>query len=134
MDLFDIAIAKKLAGGGGGGGGTTKSGQIAYDIKVVNSGKYVDTGLNLTVAKSGIYNVYWEGWRTTQNGTSGSQLVVDGTDYGEAQEQFDSSLKSIQRPFISNVELAEGQVVSLKAKAYNMQYNMYVMNLTIIEV
>ena len=133
VDVTQYATADVNVSGGGGGG---KNAQIANGLglsSTTNNG-YVDSGLKLTVAKSGTYNVYWVGYRSNASGTSGSQLAINDTDYGAAQETFDDNWRNLQVICLPNVSLTEGQVVSLKVKARSIQYRMIVMNLTIIEV
>ena len=129
---FYSADGTRTAGTNSGGGGG-KNAQIANNSGRANSTSYVDTGVSIKVAKTGTYDVYWVGYRTTTTGTSGSKLTIDGTDYGDAQETFGTPSNNLQSPHLSNVSLTQGQTISLKARSRNAQYYMYVMNLTIIE-
>lgn len=131
VDVTQYASADVNVSGGGG-----KNAQIANGLGLSSTtmNGYNDSGLKLTVAKSGTYNVYWAGYRSNTGGTSGSQLAINDTDYGAAQETFDDDWRNLQVICLPNVSLTEGQVVSLKVKARSIQYRMIVMNLTIIEV
>lgn len=90
---------------------------------------YTDTGLSITVAKTGTYNVYWSGFRNTTSGTSGSQLYVNGSARGSAQTTFSNSY--IQTPKLTGISLSAGDVVTIRARSRASNYYMCVGNLVI---
>lgn len=111
--------------------GSAKNVQIAQSVNRVNTTSYTAvTGQSLTVAKTGTYDVYWTGFRSSTGGTNGSQLYIGSTAYGSAQTTFSNHGQSIH---LSNVSLTQGQTVSVHARARGTNYYMYVGNLTIIE-
>lgn len=96
--------------------------------RVANT-SYTDTGLSITVAVTGTYNVYWSGFRNTTSGTSGSQLYVNGSSRGSAQTTFQNSY--IQTPKLTGISLNAGDVVTLRARSRASNYYMCVGNLII---
>lgn len=95
----------------------------------VGSTSYVNTGLTLTVEKTGTYNVYWTGFRNTTSGTSGSQLYVNESARGSAQTTFQNSY--IQTPKLTGISLSEGDVLTIRARSRASNYYMCVGNLII---
>ena len=113
------------------GGGSSKNAQIAAGVDRVAATTYTAVnGQSITVAKTGTYDVYWTGYRSSTSGTNGSQLYVAGTPYGTAQTTFTNNAQSIH---ISGVALTANQTVAVRARSRSTSYYMYVGNLTIIE-
>lgn len=114
--------------------GTSKNVQIAPGLGRVNQTAYTAvSGQSITVAKTGTYNVYWTGYRSSTSGTSGSQLYIGDTEYGSAQTTFDSSYTNFQNVHLTDVSLTADQTITVRARARNTSSYMYVQNLTIIE-
>lgn len=88
------------------------------------------SGQELTVSKTGTYDVYWGGFRSSTSGTSGSQLYIGNTAYGTENTTFSNHGQSVH---LSNVQLTQGQTISVYARCRGSNYYMYVSNLTIIE-
>lgn len=115
------------------GGGDGKNAQIALGVGRVANSSYAEvSGQSITVGKTGTYDVYWCGWRTSTSGTSGSQLYINDSAYGSAQTSF-SSFSNAQTVHLSNVSLTQGQTIAVRARSRNTSYYMYIYNLTIIE-
>lgn len=98
----------------------------------VTSTSYTATAVKLTVKKTGTYNVSWMGWRSTNSGTSGSQLYKNGTAYGSANTSFVNTYGHSVN--LSNVPLNEGDEIVVRARARSTSYVMAVGNLIIEEV
>ena len=115
--------------------GSSKNAQIASGVGRVNTTAYTAvSGQSLTVAKTGTYDVYWTGYRSSTSGTNGSQLYVGDTAHSSgAQTTFNGTYTNVQNVHLSNVSLTKDQTVSVYARARGTTYYMYVMNLTIIE-
>ena len=110
---------------------SSKSVQIAAGMNRVATTSYSEvSGQSLTVAKSGTYDIYWTGFRSSTGGTNGSRLYINGTAYDSAQTTFSNHGQSVH---LSNVNLTNGQVLSLRARSRGSIYYMYAGNLTIIE-
>lgn len=115
------------------GGDQTNS----INIQIVAGGNRVSTtsysavsGQTLTVQKTGTYDVYWSGFRSSTSGTNGSQLYIDGTAYGSANTTFTNHGQYIH---LTNVSLTKDSVIAVRARARTTSYYMYVSNLTIVE-
>lgn len=115
----------------GTGGGSSKNVQIASGVDRVATTTYTAvSGQSITVAKTGTYDVYWTGFRSSTSGTNGSQLYIGNTAYGSAQATFTNHGQAIH---LTNVSLTKDDVVTVRARARGTSYYMYVGNLTIIE-
>lgn len=111
--------------------GSSKNVQIAQGVNRVATTSYTEvSGQSLTVSKTGTYDVYWSGYRSSTSGTNGSQLYIGNSAYGSAQTTFSNHGQSIH---LSNVSLTANQTISVRARARGTSYYMYVSNLTIIE-
>lgn len=115
-----------------GGGG--KAGQLQSRTARTSSTTYTDMGFEITVAKTGTYNIYWTGYRSSTGGTNGAQIYVNGAASGSAVTTFNASYANSQNGVRSNVSLNAGDVVTIRARARSNSYYMYIMNLAIIEV
>ena len=115
------------------GGGTSKNVQISQTAGRASSSTYTQVGPTITVAKTGTYDVYWTGYRSSTSGTNGTQLYIGNSSYGSAQTTFDSSYTNLQHVHLSNVSLTANQVVSIRARSRGNNYYMYVQDLVIIE-
>lgn len=123
-----------LTQGTSSGGGTSKNTQIARGVGRVASTSYVAVdGMSITVSKTGTYDVYWCGYRSTTSGTSGTQLYIGSTAYGSANTTFNSTYANCQNVHLSSVSLTADQVITVRARSRSTSYYMYVFNLIIIE-
>lgn len=111
-----------------------KSGQLQSKSARTSSTTYTDMGFEITVAKSGTYNIYWTGYRSSTGGTNGAQIYVNGVASGNAVTTFDGTYANCQNGVRSNVSLTAGDKVTIRARARSTSYYMYIMNLAIIEV
>ena len=116
------------------GSGASKNTQIVSGVGRVAATAYTAvSGQSITVAKTGTYDVYWCGYRSSASGTNGSQLYIDSTAYGSAQTTFNSTYTNWQIIHLSSVSLTQGQVITVRARSRGTNYYMYVADLTIIE-
>lgn len=130
-DSTDDDCVAAVTGTYEGGGGTSKNVQVAVGVNRVATTSYsAVSGQSLTVAKTGKYDVYWTGYRSSTSGTNGSQLYIAGTAYGTAQTTFSNNGQAVH---LSNVSLTKDQTVAVYARARTTSYYMYVGNLTIVE-
>lgn len=113
------------------GGGSSKNVQCYQGQATVTSTSYTATAVKLTVAKTGTYKVSWSGFRSTNSGTSGSQLYINNTAYGSAQTTFTNTYG--QNVVLNNVSLTSGQEIVVRARARSTSYIMGVSNLCIVE-
>ena len=128
---YDVTNLAELVVNVSGGGGSSKNAQVAAGVNRVNTTTYTAvSGQELTVAKTGTYDVYWIGYRSSTSGTNGSQLYIGNTAYGSAQTTFSNNAQAVH---LSNVSLTQGQTITVRARARTTSYYMYVGNLTIVE-
>lgn len=109
----------------------TKNVQAYIGTASVSSTSYTATAVSLTVAKTGTYTVTWMGWRSTNSGTSGSQLYIGNTAYGSATTSFTNTYGQAVK--LTNVSLTAGQTITVRARARSTSYVMAVGNLIIQE-
>lgn len=115
-------------------GSTGKNTQVAHGTKRIAATAYTDVGYEITVAKTGTYNAYWAGWRSSTSGTNGAQLYVNGTASGNAVTTFDATWTNVQNGSRTSVSLTQGDKVTLRARSRGTSYYMYIFFLSIEEV
>lgn len=115
-------------------GGTSKNVQVEHGTKRIAATAYTDVGYEITVAKTGTYNAYWAGWRSSTSGTNGAQLYVNGTASGNAVTTFDATWTNVQNGSRTSVSLTQGDKVTLRARSRGTSYYMYIFFLSIEEV
>lgn len=127
---YDVTNLAELVVNVSGG----KNAQIANGFNRVAATAYTAvTGQSITVSKSGTYDVYWVGYRSSTSGTNGSQLYIGNTAYGTASTSFDATYTNWQMVHLSGVSLTENQTITVRARSRGTSYYMYIANLTIIE-
>ena len=110
-------------------GGTSMNVQVAQStIRVANTA-YTKTA-TLTCSKTGTYDVYWDCFRSTTSGTSGSQLYVGGSAYGSANTTFSNHA---QNNHLTGVSISAGQEVSVYVRSRATNYYAYCGQLTIVQ-
>ena len=115
------------------GGGSSKNVQIVQQSNTrITATSYTKASGEITVSKTGTYDVYWTTYRTSTSGTWGTQLYINSSAYGTAQTSFSSSY--FQAIHLTNVSLTQNQTVSVYGRSRGNSYYLYVGQLTIIEV
>lgn len=127
---FYTADGTKTQGTSSGGGGTSKNVQVLQSTTRASSSSYTKVCGDLTVSKTGTYDVYWSCFRSSTSGTSGSQFYIGSTAQGTANTTFTNH---IQNNHLSNVSLNQNDKVSVYARSRGSNYYAYVGTLTIIE-
>lgn len=130
---FPSGFASAIAAIPSGGGGSGKNAQIDSGLTRTNSTSYTDMGFEITVAKAGTYHVYWTGYRSSTSGTSGAQVYINGDAYDDVVTTFDGTYTNWQQGHLSSVTLAQGDKVTIRARARNTSYYMYIKDLCIFE-
>lgn len=112
-------------------GGSSKNTQVVQQSSTrITSTTYSKACGDITVSKTGTYDVYWTAYRTSTSGTWGTQLYIGNTAYGNAQTTFSSYYQTVH---LSNVSLTANQTVSVYGRSRGSNYYLYVGQLTIIE-
>lgn len=125
---YDVTNLAELVVNVSGGGG--KNAQVVQSTTRTTSTSYTKLCGDITVSKTGTYDVYWTGFRSSTSGTWGTQLYIDSTAYGTAQTTFSNHVQTVH---LSNVSLTANQKVSVYGRSRGSNYYAYVGMLTIIE-
>lgn len=114
-------------------GGTSKNVQVVQDTTRTTATSLTAVGGELTVAKTGTYDVYWSAVRSTTSSsyTYGSQLYKNSTAYGT--ENTSSWSNHIQNNHLSNVSLTANDTIRVYARGRGSSYYMYAPMLIIVE-
>lgn len=92
--------------------GTSKNFQVSNSqVRLGNRTSLSDTGLTLTVAETGTYNVYWSAFRsnTSSGYTWGTQLYIGSTAHGSENTSWSNSYNQINK--LTGVSLTKNQVL-----------------------
>ena len=116
-----------------GGGGSSKNAQVLQSTTRISSSSLTKACGDLTVSKSGTYDIYWSGARTNTSTsyTWGTRLYIDGSGYGTENTTWSNNAQSNH---LSNVSLTENQKLSVYARGRTGSYYTLVPMLAIIEV
>lgn len=109
-------------------GGSSKNVQIAQSTTRASTSTYAKCCGDITVATTGTYDVYWDCFRSSTSGTSGSQLYINDAAYGTANTTFTNHA---QTNHLSSVSLTANQKVSVYARSRGSNYYAYVGTLVI---
>ena len=115
-----------------GGGGTSKNVQVLQSTSRTNSSSLTKVLGDLTVSKTGTYDIYWSGGRTNTSTsyTWGTRLYVDGTGYDTENTTWSNNCQSNH---LSNVSLTANQKLSVYARGRSGSYYTFAPMLVIIE-
>ena len=116
----------------GGGGGDSKNVQVLQSTSRTNSSSLTKVLGDLTVSKTGTYDIYWSGGRsnTSTSYTWGTRLYVDGSGYGTENTSWSNNCQSNH---LSNVSLTANQKLSVYARGRTGSYYTFAPMLVIIE-
>lgn len=110
--------------------GSSKNIQVNQTGGYVRTNGYTSTGVSLTVAKAGTYKVSWTAWRSSSQGTMGTNLYKNST-AGTAQQTWTSTYG--QHITLTNQTYAQGDILTLYATAGSTSRYCYVGDLVIVE-
>lgn len=131
---FYTASGVRTQGTNSGGGGSSKNAQVVQGTTRTTSSTLTAIGAELTVSKTGTYDVSWSGVRTTTSGsyTYGTQLYINGTAHGTQNTTWSNH---VQNNHLSNVSLTQGQKLRVYGRnSRGSSYYIYAPTLVIIEV
>lgn len=114
-------------------GGTSKNAQVVQGTTRTTSSSQTAIGAEMTVSKTGTYDVYWSGFRssTSASYTYGTQLFIDNTAYGSENTTWSNH---VQNNHLSNVSLTQGQKIRVRGRnSRGSSYYIYAPTLVIIE-
>ena len=113
--------------------GSSKNVQVLQSTSRTNASSLTKVLGDLTVSKTGTYDIYWSGGRsnTSSSYTWGTRLYVDGTGYGTENTTWTNNCQSNH---LSNVSLTANQKLSVYARGRTGSYYTFAPMLVIIEV
>lgn len=112
--------------------GSSKNVQVLQSTSRTSSSSLTKVLGDLTVSKTGTYDIYWSGGRsnTSTSYTWGTRLYVDGTGYGTENTTWSNNCQSNH---LSNVSLTANQKLSVYARGRSGSYYTFAPMLVIIE-
>ena len=130
---FYTAAGVRTQGTNSGGGGTSKNTQVVQGTTRTTSSTLTAIGAELTVSKTGKYDIYWSAFRssTSSQYTFATKLYIDGTGYGSEQTTWSNHVQNVH---LSNVSLTQGQKIRVYGReSRGSSYYMYAPTLVIVE-
>ena len=132
---FYTAAGVRTQGTNSGGGGTSKNTQVVQGITRTNSSNMTAIGSELTVSKTGTYDIYYSCFRTNNSSsyTWATRLYINGVAYGAAEDTT-WTFNHEQNIHLSNISLTAGD----KLRVYGREtrgtgYYIYAPMLVIVE-
>lgn len=111
----------------------SKNVQVVQGTTRTTSSSMTAIGAEMTVSKTGTYDVYWSAFRSSTSGqyTFATQLYVDGTAYGSENSTWSNH---VQNNHLSNVSLTANQKIRVRGRnSRGSSYYIYAPTLVIIE-
>lgn len=113
--------------------GTSKNTQVVQGTTRTTSSSMTAIGAEMTVSKTGKYDVYWSAFRsnTSTQYTFATQLYVGGSAYGSEQTTWSNHIQNVH---LSNVSLTANQKIRVYGRESRGQsYYIYAPTLVIVE-
>ena len=113
--------------------GAPKNVQVVQGTTRTNASTLTAVGAELTVSKTGTYDVYWSGMRsnTSSSYTWGTQLYVGGSAYGSENTSWSNN---VQNNHLTNVSLTANQKLRVYGRnTRGTSYYIYAPTLVIVE-
>ena len=130
---YDVTNLAELVVNVSGGGGTSKNVQVVQGTTRTTSSTLTAIGAEMTVSKTGTYDIYWSGIRTTTSTsyTYGTQLFIDNVAYGSENTTWSNH---VQNNHLSNVSLTANQAIRVRGRnSRGSSYYIYAPTLVIVE-
>jgi hypothetical protein len=130
---FYTASGVRTQGTNSGGGGDSKNAQVVQGTTRTTSSTLTAIGAELTVSKTGTYDVYWSAFRssTSSSYTYGTRLYVGGTAYGTENTTWSNH---VQNNHLTGVSLTANQKIRVYGRnSRGSSYYIYAPTLVIIE-
>lgn len=131
---FYTSAGVKTQGTNSGGGGSSKNVQVVQGTTRTTSSTLTAIGAEMTVSKTGTYDIYWSGYRSSTSGsyTYATQLYIDNVAHGTENATWSNH---IQNNHLENVSLTQGQKIRVRGRnSRGSSYYIYAPTLVIIEV
>lgn len=130
---YDVTNLASLVVNVSGGGGDSKNVQVVQGTTRTTSSTLTAIGAEMTVTKTGTYDVYWTAFRssTSSSYTYGTQLYVGGAAYGTQNTTW---ANHVQDNHLTNVSLTANQKIRVYGRnSRGSSYYIYAPMITIIE-
>ena len=130
---FYSAAGVRTQGTSSGGGGTSKNTQVVQGTTRTTSSSMTAIGAEMTVSKTGTYDIYWSGFRssTSSSYTYATQLFIDNTAYGSENATWSNH---VQNNHLTNVSLTANQKIRVRGRnSRGSSYYIYAPTLVIVE-
>ena len=130
---YDVTNLAQLIVNVSGGGGTSKNTQVVQGTTRTSSSSMTAIGAEMTVSKTGTYDVYWSAFRsnTSSQYTFATQLYIAGTAYGSENTTWSNHVQNVH---LSNVSLTVNQKIRVYGReSRGTSYYMYAPTLVIVE-
>lgn len=130
---YDVTKLASLVVNVSGGGGTSKNTQVVQGTTRTSSSSMTAIGAEMTVSKTGTYDVYWSAFRssTSSQYTFATQLYIAGTAYGSESTTWSNHVQNVH---LSNVSLTVNQKIRVYGReSRGTSYYMYAPTLVIVE-
>lgn len=114
-------------------GGSSKNTQVVQGTTRTTSSTLTAIGAEMTVSKTGTYDVYWSAFRssTSASYTYGTRLYVDGTAYGTENTTWSNH---VQNNHLTSVSLTANQKIRVYGReSRGSSYYIYAPTLVIVE-
>lgn len=115
------------------GSGASKNVQVVQGTTRTTSSTLTAIGAEMTVSKTGTYDVYWSAFRssTSSSYTYGTQLYIGGTAYGTQNTTWSNH---VQNNHLSSVSLTANQKIRVYGRnSRGSSYYIYAPTLVIVE-
>lgn len=132
-DSTDDDCVASVTGTYSGGGGSSKNVQIVQGTTRTNSSTLTAIGAELTVSKTGTYDIYYSTMRTNTSSsyTWGTRLYIDGTAYGTESTTWTNNVQNIH---LTNISLTVNQKLRVYGReTRGTSYYVYAPMLAIVE-
>lgn len=128
-----LASDGTITTGTASGGGSSKNTQVVQGTTRTTSSTLTAIGAEMTVSKTGTYDVYWSAFRssTSSSYTYGTQLYIDGTAYGTQNTTWSNH---VQNNHLTGVSLTSGDKIRVYGRnSRGSSYYIYAPTLVIVE-
>ena len=130
---FYTASGVRTQGTNSGGGGESTNTQVVQGTTRTTSSTLTAIGAEMTVTKTGTYDVYWSAFRssTSSSYTYGTQLYVGGTAYGTQNTTWSNH---VQNNHLTGVSLTANEKIRVYGRnSRGSSYYIYAPTLVIVE-
>lgn len=130
---YDVTNLQQIVANVSGGGGEEKNAQVVQGTTRTTSSTLTAIGAEMTVTKTGTYDVYWSAFRssTSSSYTYGTQLYIDGTAYGTQNTTWSNH---VQNNHLTGVSLTANQKIRVYGRnSRGSSYYIYAPTLVIVE-